>query len=187
MGRSWATARLTLGLVMAHRMAHSWAYLDPLLGSLLVIGREDGRYSRARGRRRTHVGADTGRSETDAASQHIIQPSHMTSLIISSSYRRLCAVCALGVQSKCTRFQAKNTHKWQEFSLCALCAVFSYKTYIYNIFMFYIGFIYVYIYKKCQKKKCTHCTSAVFRIKSLINEKKHVCKTFAHVCTRVHT
>ena len=130
LGNLWPTKWLKLGPIMGHSAAHSWAYLGPLRGSLLAIGRKVGRYSPARDRRRTHGGADTGRSETDAASQHIIPPSHMTSLIISSSYRRLCAVCALGVQSKCTRFQAKNTHKWQEFSLCALCAVFSYKTYI---------------------------------------------------------
>ena len=130
LGNFRPTAWLNLGLTSDHRMAHSWANLGPPCGSLLAIGREGRRYSHARDRRRTRVGADTGRSETDAASQHIIPPSHMTSLIISSSYRRLCAVCALGVQSKCTRFQAKNTHKWQEFSLCALCAVFSYKTYI---------------------------------------------------------
>ena len=99
LGSLWPTERLTLGPSLA-----------PLRGSLLDIGREAGRYSRARDRRRTHEGADTGRSDTDAASQHIIPPSHMTSLIISSPYRRLCAVCALGVQSKCTRFQAKNTH-----------------------------------------------------------------------------
>lgn len=72
LGRSWTTAWLILGLYMAHRMAHSWTHLGPPCGSLLAIGREDGRYSRARGRRRTHGEADTGRSETDAASQHII-------------------------------------------------------------------------------------------------------------------
>ena len=144
---------------MGHSAAHSWAHFGPQNGSLLDPSWPTMRLTP--GHRSRGQGADTGRSETDAASQHIIPPSHMTSLIISSSYRRLCAVCALGVQSKCTRFQAKNTHKWQEFSLCALCAVFSYKTYIYNIFMFYMGFIYVYIYKKCQKKSA-HTAQVLF-------------------------
>lgn len=40
------------------------------------------------------------------------------------------------------------------------------------------------MYIRNVRKKCTHCTSAVFKLKSLINEKKHVCKTFAHECTR---
>ena len=45
LGPIMGTARLTLGLTSAHRKAHSWAYLGPLRGSLLAIGRKVGRYS----------------------------------------------------------------------------------------------------------------------------------------------
>lgn len=53
LGNFRPTARLTLGLVMAHRMAHSWAHFGPQNGSLLGLSWPTARLTpghRSRGR-----------------------------------------------------------------------------------------------------------------------------------------
>ena len=37
------------------------------------------------------------------------------------------------------------------------------------------------------EKKCTHCTRTIFRLNSLINELKRMCKRLAHGVYKVHT